>query len=110
MTTQEAHRKVSGPEICYLVLIAQLAVHIVLLRAYFRVLGQPGDVGSNYLGFWALALLPATLLFALTVRFAYRGWVGTNERRKVPFIAAFGIIDIVLLLASFVAYTNLLQG
>ena len=110
MTTQEARSNVSGPGICYVVLIAQLAVHIVLLRAYFRLVGQPGDVGSNYLAFWALAVLPATILFALVIRVAYERWVGREEKRRVPFFASFGLVDVALLLSSFVVYANAFQG
>ncbi len=108
-----SHKEVTrrrGAEICYLVLLAQLLLHIVLLRIYFRAVGQPGDVGSNYLAFWIIVVVPATALLALATRYAYRYWIGVNAQRQRAFFVLFGLIDVALLWLSFQVYTERFQG
>lgn len=99
-----------GPEVCYVILVAQLALHIALLRLYFRLTHQPGDVGSNYLAFWILALVPTTILLAALFGWAYRRLVADRVERKPLFFVAFIMIDAVFLLCTFLVYSERFQG
>jgi hypothetical protein len=99
-----------GPEVCHFVLVTQLAFHIALLRLYLRLTGQAGDVGSNYLAFWILAVVPMTILLAALFGWGYKRLVADRIERKPLFFVAFVVIDAVFLLCSFLVYSERLQG
>jgi len=95
-------------QICYALLGLQALLYVVILRIYLRVTGTWPDVGSNFLGFWVLAIVPGSLLLALMVRIGYRVW-GTGPHRN-SFLAASFLIDFVILLASLELYARHLHG
>lgn len=96
-------------EICYVLIALQALLYIAILRAYLRTTGTWTDVGSNFLAFWALAIVPASLILALLVRVAYRSWMRAS-RPKGMFFAGALLLDAILLYASLALYARHLHG
>jgi len=93
-----------GMSVFYWLMAAQTLVYIVLLRLYLRAIGTWPDVGSNFLGYWVLAILPASAAFVALVTWVYRRRIVLRRERWKAFAAVVLALDLILLFCSFALY------
>ena len=93
-----------GISVFYSLMAVQALVYIVLLRLYLGAIGTWPDVGSNFLGYWVLAILPASAAFAALVTWAYRRWIVLRRERWKAYAAVVLVLDLILLFGSFALY------
>ncbi len=109
MSSDGMRRTAREIEFGYVLIALQALLYIVILRAYLRATGTWPDVGSNFLAFWALAIVPASLILALLVRVAYRSWTRASRSKGVFFAGAL-LLDAMVLYASLALYVRHLHG
>jgi hypothetical protein len=88
----------------YWLMAAQALAYIELLRFYLRAIGTWPDVGSNFLGYWVLAVLPCSAAFVAFVTWLYRRWIGSRSGSRVLFLIVVLGLDLILLFGSFALY------
>ena len=92
----------NGLSVFYWLPAGQAIVYIVLLRFYLRAIGSWPDVGSNFLGYWVLAILPASAVFAALVTWTHRRRVALPRWRAFAVVVL--AVDLILLFGSFAVY------
>jgi hypothetical protein len=88
----------------YWVMAAQALAYIELLRLYLRAIGTWPDVGSNFLGYWVLAVLPCSAVFVALVTWLYRRRIGPRAGSRTLFLIVVFSVDLILLVGSFALY------
>ncbi len=94
--------------ICYSLIALQALLYIVALRIYLGTTGTWSDVGSNFIAFWILAIVPGSLALAWLLKLAYRSW-RRAARPKIAFFAGALLLDAIILLLSFNFYASYLH-
>ena len=94
----------NGLSVFYWLVAGQAIVYIVLLRFYLGAIGSWPDVGSNFLGYWVLAILPASAVFAALVTWTHRRRVALRRERWRAFAVVVLAVDLILLFGSFAVY------
>jgi hypothetical protein len=86
------------------VLIGEVLLYIELLRFFLALIGTWADVGSNFLGFWALMIIPGALVFGSAVVVIYTKLIRDSPELRARFLTAVYVGNFTLLFGSMAYY------
>ena len=84
-------------------------LYIQLLRGFIVVAGAWRDVGSNFLGYWLLAVIPGAIVFGTAVAMIHVKLVRHRPELQRRFLVAVYAANLILLVGSMAYYTAYLH-
>jgi hypothetical protein len=90
-------------------LIAEVFLYIQLLRGFIVLVGTWHDVGSNFMGYWLLAIIPGAVVFGAVVGIIHVKLIRGQPHLQRKFMIAVYVANLILLLGSMAYYTAFLH-
>jgi hypothetical protein len=81
-------------------LVGEVIFYMPLLRGFLALAGTWSDVGSNFLGFWMLAIVPGAVVFGTSALLIYQNAVRSDPALRSRFLSALCIGNLILLIGS----------
>lgn len=86
-------------------LLAEIVLYREILRLFLKATGTWSDVGSNFMAFWLLAVVPGALLLGALGSWSHR-WLSSNRPDQTrAWLAGVWILNVTLLVVSLIVYS-----